>query len=93
MYLSGREGHRKQFDIKCSFISAPQWHRTPYNGLSSIYKVTKIMPVKADSTICSFFNDNTRVWISCLAKNCILVLVLLRKCLVFATSVTINKPH
>ena len=28
--------------------SEPQWHRIPHNGLSLIYKVTKMMPVKAD---------------------------------------------
>ena len=44
------------FDTKCSLISAPQWHRTLQSGLSWIYRVTEMMPVKADLAIYSSAN-------------------------------------
>ena len=53
VYLSGREGRWKQSYTKCSLISAPQWHRTPHSGLSWIYKVTNMIPIKADPAICN----------------------------------------
>ena len=56
MYMSGREGYWKQFHTKCSLISTPQWHCTPHSELPWIYKVTSMMPVKADPAICNFVN-------------------------------------
>ena len=45
-------------DIKCSLTSVPQRHiRTAlHSGLSGIYWVTEMMPVKADLAICSSAN-------------------------------------
>ena len=65
------------------------WHRTTHSGLSWIYTVTNMMPVKADPARCSSANSISG-WYESVAftssKNGLSVLVLL--CLVLAITVT-----
>ena len=42
---------------KCSLISVPQWHHTLHSKLSGSYKVTNMIPVKADLPISSSVID------------------------------------
>ena len=51
--LSGRYGCWQQFDTQCSRISVSQWHCILHSGLSWIYRVTEMMPVKANLIIWS----------------------------------------
>ena len=51
--LVDRDSCQQQFDTTCSPINAPQWLHIPCTGLSWLYRVDKMPPVKADLAIYS----------------------------------------
>ena len=69
VYLSGQEGRWKQFHIKCSLISTPQWHHSPHSGLLWVHKATNMMPIKVDPAQSMVFLNSTKVWLLCVAKT------------------------
>ena len=84
MYLSGQEGHWKQFNTKCSHISGPSGTVHPIEDCHEFTNIL-MMPVKADPTICSSVNS-VRIWLvlecgfHAQQKNWISVLALLNVC-------------